>query len=100
MYCYVEEKGLCRQENEERAAECEELRAGLERSSTELAAARRRAEAVAGELSHAQGEASRAEVWLRSAEAQKASLAAEVALQALLKIIAIHWDTAMRGSTY
>lgn len=61
-----------RRENEERAAECQEMRERLALGSAELADVRRRAEAAAGELS-------RAEVRLRSAEAQKSSLAAEVA---------------------
>jgi hypothetical protein len=61
-----------RRENEESAAECQEMRERLALGSAELTDVRRRAEAAAGELS-------RAEVRLRSAEAQKSSLAAEVA---------------------
>lgn len=53
--------------------ECDELSARVERVSAELAEARRRAEA-------ASAAAARADVRLRSADAQKASLAAEVDL--------------------
>ena len=69
-----------RRENEERAVECEEMRERLAMGSVELADVRRRAEAAAKAAS---GELSRAEVRLRSAEAQKASLAAEVAIPPL-----------------